>query len=372
MNADESTEHTNDNPAAEPRSSRRRLLRLAGAATVGAAGASALAGRAVAETGYATVGGSFAVTDSVSQVQTAARPGESAFVFATVGLAQGGNGSIYPSALAGWSRSNDNPHGVYGYTNQPEGYGVIGFNDSGATDEDGGGILGRGYIGVNGQSTVTGGVGVFGNAATGYGVAAQGGSGAILMVPSAVTPPPQRIGTFRRGTLEMDNGGSLWFCYETGMPGKWRKLAGNSTGGTFHPITPTRVYDSRLTPPDLAAPGLAGVLTTAAGPRNVSIKDRRNVETGVVTTTDIVPAGATAIAVNVTISATVGSGFLAINPGGTTVVSASTINWSAAGLTLANGVIATINPSTRGVTVVPGGSGGSSTHFVLDVTGYWL
>ena len=127
MHPDAPTDHTSDISSAEPRSSRRRLLRLAGAATVGAAGASVLAGRAVAETGY-TTGGATTVADTVSQVQSAGRPGKSAFVFATIGLPAGNNNSSFPSALAGWSRSIDNPHGVYGFTDQQEGFGVIGVN----------------------------------------------------------------------------------------------------------------------------------------------------------------------------------------------------------------------------------------------------
>ena len=78
---------------------------------------------------------------------------------------------------------------------------------------------------------------------------------------------------------------------------------------------------------------------------------------------------ATAIACNLGITGTTGGGYLAVNPGGNTTVTASTINWSADGQTLANGIIATINPTTREVTVICGPGG--STHFFLDVTGYW-
>ena len=362
MHPDAGTEPTNDNASTEPRSTRRRLLRLAGAATVGAAGASALAGRAVAESGY-TTGGVTTVGDTVSQVQSAGRPGKSAFVFATVGIPAGNNNSTFPSALAGWSRNSDNPHGVYGFTDQQEGFGVIGVNSSTAPDEDGAGVAGRGYVGVSGLSTVAGGAGVLGSAATGYGVVAGGGSGAILVVPSAGTPPPQRSGDFRRGTLEMDTGGSLWFCYETGMPGKWRKLAGPSTAGTFHPLAPGRVYDSRQTLPT------PGALATPAT-RTISVADRRNTSGGAVVQTNFVPAGATAVAANITVISVAGRGFLTVNPGGVTTTDASTINWSTAGQTLANGVILTLN-TNRELTVVAGGAG-ASTNFIVDITGYWL
>lgn len=362
MHPDAPRDHTTESSSAEPRSTRRRLLRLAGAATVGAAGASALAGRAVAETGY-TTGGSFAVTDSVSQVQTAGRPGESAFVFATVGIAQGSNGSVYPSALAGWSVDSENPHGVYGYTSQQEGFGVIGYNDSTAQDEDGAGVAGRGFVGVSGQSTVANGLGVFGDAETGFGVGARGGSGAIIMVAMTSTPPPQRAGSFRRGTLDVDSSGSVWFCFETGTPGKWRKLAGPTTAGAFHPLSPGRVYDSRQTLPT------PGTLATPAT-RTISVADRRNPTGGGVVQADFVPAGAIAVAANITVISVAGRGFLTVNPGGVTTADASTINWFAAGQNLANGVILSLN-TNRELTVVAGGAG-ASTNFIVDITGYWL
>ena len=86
---------------------------------------------------------------------------------------------------------------------------------------------------------------------------------------------------------------------------------------------------------------------------------------------DFVPAGATAIAANVTVTNTVGSGFLTVNPGGTSTIGASTINWSSGGLTLANGVILTVN-ANRELTVVYGGAGSAATNVIVDVNGYYL
>ena len=63
-----------------------------------------------------------------------------------------------------------------------------------------------------------------------------------------------------------------------------------------------------------------------------------------------------------------GAGFLVCNPGGTTTVDASTINWSAAGQVLANGVILALDDQRR-LTIVAGGGG--TTHVLVDVTGYW-
>jgi hypothetical protein len=105
--------------------------------------------------------------------------------------------------------------------------------------------------------------------------------------------------------------------------------------------------------------------------RTVDIFNKRNITTGAIVTADVVPVGATAIAVNVTLDNTVGSGFLAVNEGGNTVVSASAINWSAPDQTLANGIIVPIN-ATRQVTVIAGGNTVAATDFILDVSGYFL
>lgn len=63
----------------------------------------------------------------------------------------------------------------------------------------------------------------------------------------------------------------------------------------------------------------------------MSVEDARSLDTGAVTTADIVPAGAVAVTANVTVVNTVGAGFLAVNPGGDTEVKAATVNWYARG-----------------------------------------
>jgi hypothetical protein len=58
-----------------------------------------------------------------------------------------------------------------------------------------------------------------------------------------------------------------------------------------------------------------------------------------------------------------------MNPGGNTVAGASTINWFGPDQTLANGIGLTLNAS-RQLTAVC--SGGGSTHFIVDISGYYL
>jgi hypothetical protein len=125
----------------------------------------------------------------------------------------------------------------------------------------------------------------------------------------------------------------------------------------FTAIVPTRVYDSR-------EPGAGGHLASGTT-RDVSVANAIPAFGG---TNNVVPAGAAAIAYNLTIADTNGSGFLAVyNQGG--AFSASAINWFGSGQLLANAGIVSLG-GDRMVTVQCGGGG--STNFLIDVTGYFV
>ena len=175
--------------------------------------------------------------------------------------------------------------------------------------------------------------------------------------PSVLT----RTDAHAAGEIEADSNLDVWLCVEDGTPGKWRKIVGRSSAGAFHAITPTRVYDSRQT---LPTPGVL----SGGGTRTISVKDARAVNGGAVVTVNAIPDGATAVAANITIVTTAGAGFLSVNPGGTSAITASTINWSASGQVIANGISLTLN-TNRELTVV---CEGGSTHFIVDINGYYL
>lgn len=122
-----------------------------------------------------------------------------------------------------------------------------------------------------------------------------------------------------------------------------------------------RVYDSRRPAP---APG---VLTSGTN-QVISVADARNLNTGAVVTNNVVPVGASGIAYNLTVTQTSNSGFLSIARGSATVATASTINWSAAGTTLANASVVGLDTFRR----VKVFCGSGSTHLILDVVGYYL
>ncbi len=157
---------------------------------------------------------------------------------------------------------------------------------------------------------------------------------------------------------------ALWFSVSSSGTGRWRRLTAANSAGAFTAITPVRVYDSRWTGP------VAGVTLGVINPgatREISVADGRS-DTGTVNAANSVPAGARAIAYNITVTNTVGGGFLNVTPGGTSS-SSSTINWFASGVDLANSAIVGLS-TTRTVRVAAGGTG--PTNFIVDVTGYWL
>jgi hypothetical protein len=193
-----------------------------------------------------------------------------------------------------------------------------------------------------------------------FGVSAMGNSAAIVLQGFGASPL-SLVGGHLAGEIYKDGDGNVWVCVASGAPGSWRKVAGPASAGVFHPVTPGRVYDSRVPAPQ------PGVLAGGAN-RTVSVADRRNLTTGAVVAADFVPAGATAVAANVTVVSQSAGGFVAVNPGGITTVTASIVNWSANGQAIANAAPLAINPVTRAVTVVAS----ASTHFLIDVLGYWL
>ena len=289
-----------------------------------------------------------------------------------------GNGAAFPAALGGWTYQTDTPNGVYGFTNSSTGNanGVVGFSNS----VEGAGVLARsgaragvGLRAVGGTS----GWGVEANGQTGvyasgteYGVQAVGDNAAIYIPPVNEVAPPDRGVTQSPGALETHTSNlalgtsHLWFCVDGGVSGgDWRKLAGPDTAGSFHAIEPFRAYDSRRPAP---APGRL----SAGDSRVVSVADARDDLTGALVTADAVPAGARAVTYNVTVTATVDGGFLAVTPGDATSSPTSAVNWSASGSTSANAGVVKLD-GNRQIKVFCGGVTGSG-DFIIDITGYYL
>lgn len=273
--------------------------------------------------------------------------------------------------LWGFGGGSDGDAAVYGYTNGTHTnsrYGVHG--ESGVTD--GAGVIGSttaangtGVVATHGALDDGSGIGLDASSTNGVGVVAAGPEADVRLEGSSVVHFAGEgvggTGAGFAGELASDGGGTLFFCYETGI-GKWRRIAGPSTAGSFNPITPYRAYDSRRPAP---APGTLG----PGDSRVVSLADSRDGTTGAVIATDAIPAGATAVTFNLTVVNTVGRGFLAVTEGDAPSTESSSINWSTSGAVVANAATIKLDAS-RQVKVSNGSAG--TTNFLIDVTGYYV
>jgi len=175
---------------------------------------------------------------------------------------------------------------------------------------------------------------------------------------STAAGAPSNGGSGYTGQIKIDDG-DLWLCVDhSGLFGGsaiWRRITGPDEAGSYHPVTPARVYDTRATIPGAMTAGSSRTISvsSALGPPVVS---------------NFVPAGATAIVANLTIFATTGSGYLSVNPGGVSNTSTATVNWNAAGQVANQGLTFKLDGSRQlNVQCTGGGTG-----FTLDVFGYYL
>lgn len=152
--------------------------------------------------------------------------------------------------------------------------------------------------------------------------------------------------------IRVFNGSSVPVRYLVDVVGYY-----SAGGAQFYPIDPSRVLDTRLSqggagpiPPGATAARTASVATTTA----VGLP--------------VVPAGASAIANNLTVTGTVDPGHLRAYPAGAALVSASVVNWPGAGFSRANGSVVGIS-ADRSVTIYNGSS--ATAEAIVDVLGYY-
>ena len=316
-----------DEVTSAPTGRRRMLVALAGAAAAGVAG-STLGRAGVAE---AADGGNLVIgqenTSTQSTVLKRSASGANNIFTATDGNGGGflGHFSAYPAGVGGFGYGLSNVrNGVYGWSTAH----------------------------VDGTTS-------------GYGVVAgigNDGRAPLRIFSTRSAKPNADTIEHAKGEITVDSDGSLWACVADGTPGVWRKLAGTTTSGAFHPIDPVRSYDSRQ-----AAYASNGILGPNAS-RVVSVADAHNAA-GAVTTANVVPVGATAVTYNLTVAAPTGSNFLAVTAGDAPSYTASSINFNF-GQNLANGLTGKLD-GNRQLKVFCGDNTGS-THFIIDVNGYYL
>ena len=204
-----------------------------------------------------------------------------------------------------------------------------------------------------------------GESAQSYGITVGGRRATMRLRPPRLTdqptPPPDRFDFHNQGELTIDGNVDLWVCVEEGNPGVWRKLTGPAAAGAFHAISPVRVFDSRLaSTPDSGR-------FAAGSTRVISVKDGRNVNTGLVDAANAVPTGATAVAYNLTVTNTESGGFAFIAPSETISIGGSSINWTGPDVSIANGGVVKLG-GDRQLRVF---CEASAADVILDITGYY-
>jgi len=154
-------------------------------------------------------------------------------------------------------------------------------------------------------------------------------------IPSSVTA--LCAGTDQRGVTRPQGAGCDIGAVEAEPP-----------GALFHALAPTRVLDSRLKPPGFNGPVVAG------SPRSL------------VVTGASVPASASAVVVNVTVTGSSANSFLTVWPDGVAQPNASAINF-AVGQTIPNLVTVKVGAGGR----VAFATNQGSTDVVVDLLGYF-
>jgi hypothetical protein len=300
-----------DAPAPEPPRSRRDLLKLGAGVAAGAAGTLLLSAGPAAANNLSSL---------------------------TVGAQQTPTANTTPTSGIDYAGAGVYNHAVFAVTDNAAMVGAP------AAIVGGGATKARnGVIGIGGTAGVAG----LGNL---YDLVAVG-SGITGRTPFMHKGPPT-TDQWVIGDVILDELGNLFVCVVSGTPGKWRKLAGPASAGAFHAISPERVYDSRTGGGKLAD-GVERIVSVV-GPNPGA---------------PVVEPNATAVAITLTVTETEGvGGFLAVRPAGTPYRGTSSVNWFGPNQNLACTVISKLG-GDRQLTVR---GGAQPTHFLVDVTGYYL
>ena len=213
--------------------------------------------------------------------------------------------------------------------------------------------------GVNGYGKTSTGIGVTGESDVGYGVV--GGSGGIdlaalgngrllqLTLPNGLlSAAPSGPPNYRPNDFEQvrDGNGAIWVSQPAplGSPAAafWRRL------NTMIPISPVRVVDTRN--------GTGGIN---------GIQGQGTTQTWTIAGSNGVPANAVGLVGNLTATGYTNQGYLAIFPGLTTWPGNSTTNFSPVAFAWANAFIVLFGAGGT-VSVYMG----ATSHVVIDVTGF--
>ena len=237
-------------------------------------------------------------------------------------------GSVVTSGPAGAGRSDSVTYAPPGYNHV---YGALAFQASGnqldANISVGAGTLRKPLLIVGGYS---------------------GGNPTVQLGGATLAADVDYFASLRPGASE------LWITLNRDLTGATNHLQIASAGpppGGFYPLAPCRLADTRN------ATGPYGGPPLSTGTRTFALAGQCGIS-----------ASATAVAVNVAVTAPEGAGFLTLYPAGVPVPNISSINY-AAGQTRANNAIVPIGAA--GAIAVACNQASGTVQLVLDVFGYF-
>jgi hypothetical protein len=349
--------------ARETARSRRDLLKLAGAAAVGAAGSVVLRGvPAEAATGTAMLNGATNDTGATTNIIPTAATSPSPILQAL------GQGVTAPTVPANAPNQSIPLIGAIGPGGSLPPVGSAPADYPGFAPIQGVGGIATITVngapqtvseGINGWGKGQTGIGVTGESDVGYGVV--GGSGGIdlaalgngrvmqLSLPNGLlSSPPSGPPNYRPQAFEQvrDGNGVIWVSHpapaNSPAAAYWRRL------NSMIPMSPVRAVDTRS--------GLGGVY---------GIQPAGTTQTWGIAGGNGIPLGAVGLVGNLTAAAYNASGYLAIFPGGTAWPGNSTVNFSPASYAWANFFVVLFGAGGT-VSVYMG----ATSHVIMDVVGY--
>jgi len=268
---------------ADRRMNRRTLGKFLGATAAGVVGAAALteigASPAAASDGNAVTAGDVTTAEARTSVLYDGASGFGGVVLLGNDSTYSGSSAGYPAALAGWAGAGATagkggvPSGIYGFTDNGDGYGVVGVN-SGLVAGSGAGVLGTASgadaIGVEGVNSV--------------GTAIAGRSDSTASVATAIigTIASTSPGGFSAAVRGVNNGtgglgigvwgsqaGSGWGMYATSESGVGVVAAGGT--GTGVASSGETAVAASGTSVGLSASGATAVAAEGSGAAGVAV-----------------------------------------------------------------------------------------------------
>jgi hypothetical protein len=366
--------------------SRRGVLTKAlGAAAVTVVGGAALANRdalpAAASNGTSVTAGNETTAEARTSVRYDGASGFGGVVLLGNDSTYGGSSASYPAGVGGWAGAGATAgkggvtNGVYGFTDNGAGNGVIGYN-SGLVAGSGAGVLGLAFgaknIGVQGRNTL-------GTAISGTTDSAGANVAAVLGLISGTSP-----GGFSSALRGQNNGtsglgigvwgshaGAGWGMYATSVSGIGLNVSGgtgtgiNTAGATGLVANGGAVGVSSSGATAITATGSA-VGIAASGPSAVNATGG-NIAVNASGPTAVQASGTTVgVSARGPTAVTASGGTIGVNASGPTAVTANgtTVGVSASGPTALSAAGATVGVSASGPTALS--AAGATTGVVAS------